>query len=515
MFKSIHKYIVPLIVTAAMVILSKATFSSNSIPSPEWIGIFDVKGDAGLIWIKSPEVSFYKVYRRRTDENSFSFIGETRDNRYIDGNIQPRITYYYRLVGVSSSGEESSPSGEIAYTFEPKVKEVVKAPQWEGYLIEEKNIGLKWKSFSPELVVAYNIYRTVLPEGKEELLASTRWNTFNDYNVQLGRQYRYRVTALDNNFKETRPSADMVVYFEIEEEEEEKISYQWTPKKTYLVRSFTGGDERGTSFLSPTDVVLSPNGLLFVADSGNGLIQVFTRDGEYRYEFSVPPAVDGSPSYPLGLTIGRDGRIYCTDAHSGRILIFQPRGNLVKIIELPKEEKLEGNGLLDICTNKEGDIFAVDNFNHRIAVFDANYNFMRFFGEPGLAPGQLTYPGFCVVDQTGRLLVTESLGGRLQMYDETGDFVKAFGRYGKTVGCFARPKGVALDSKGRIYVADSWLCQIQAFDEDGRFLFTLADEKDKQLDLGSPNGIFVDDQDNIYIAERLAHRVQIRHIQND
>ncbi len=496
-------------------------FSSASLPgavsSPEWVGIYDVQGKAGLLWIKAADIKSYKVYRRRVDENTFSLVGETENNRYTDGTLQPRITYYYRLVGLARNGQDSSPSAEVAFTLQPKVKEAVGAPSWEGYLMLEKGIGLKWEHLDPELVVAYNVYRTVLPDGKAELLASTRENAFTDYRVEDGKQYRYWITALDGNFKETAASPEQLVTFRKKSptEMERAPTHTWTPQKTYLIRTFTGGGGKAIPFRSPADLTLSPSGLLFVADSGNGLIQVFNRLGDYKYDFPVPSSEVNTRSNPLGITVDREGKLYVSDAASGRIIVFQPRGSIVRVLFLPRLNPKETFGILGVRLGSDGRLYVVDNLNGRVAIFDAAGQFTRYFGQPGLAPGHLTTPGFCAIDGKGRFLVSEALTARLQIFSPEGEFIKAFGRYGKNVGGLARPKGIAVDSRGRIYIADSWTCQIQAFDEDGKFLFVLADEKGKPLDLGSPNGIAIDDEGNIYIAERLANRVQIRHLQND
>jgi sugar lactone lactonase YvrE len=495
-------------------VLAYGVGASGAIPAPQWIGAYDVQGRAGLLWIKAPEASRYKIFRRRTDERTFTLVGMVDANRYTDESIQPRITYFYRLVGVTSRGEESPPSGEISFILIPKVKEAIGVPLWEGHIIMERGIGLKWESLDPTQVVAYNVFRASLPDGRRELLASTRDNVFTDYRVETGREYRYWVTALDNNFKETPLSGELTVTFTppLANIIPKPPAYSLTVEKTYLVRTLTGGKNR--AFNAPADAVLS-KGLLFVVDSGNGIIQAFTRGGDYRYDFPVPPAEAEGRSTPLGIAADGEGRLSVTDAYSGRIMIFQPRGHLVKTVILPRRDPVETFGLLDLAYGPDGRLFVVDNANHRIALIDSAGKFVRYFGSPGLAPGQLTAPGFCWVDSAGRLLVSESLGARIQVFSAEGLFQKAFGRYSRNIGCFARPKGVAVDSRGRIYVADSWLCQIQVFDDAGIYLFTLADEKGKPLDLGSPNGILIDEEDNIYITERLANRVQVRHLGND
>ncbi len=483
---------------------------------PEWVGIYDVRGKAGLLWIKAPGVSRFRIYRRRSDENSFTVIGETVENRFVDEKIQPRITYYYRLVAVASNGLESTPSLENSFTLVPKVKEALPPPRWEGYLLSERGIGLKWDHPDPSSVVAYNIYRLLLPDGSQELVASTREDTFTDYRVEGGQSYRYRVSALDGNFKETPLSGDLdVTYVALVVEKVEKAAvYSLVTRRTLPVKTITEG-KRGVLLNAPSDVAITESGLLYVADSGNSAIQVYGKAGDFRWDFPVASESLGGRAVPLGLCVDRDGDIYCSDAYAGRVIIYNSRGRVVSILLLPKETPQERFGLLDLAVATDGTLFVVDNLNHRVGLFASDSQFVRYIGQPGVLPGQFTTPGFCAIDQQNRLLISDALLGRVQVFDANGEFQKAFGKYARNVGTLARPKGIAVDAKGRIYVADSWTCQIQAFDDSGRYLFTLADENGRPLDLGSPNGIAIDADNNIYIAERLAHRVQIRRISDD
>ncbi len=524
-----------LLLFASCAVFSHVVPSTAALAPPEWVGVYDVLGRAGLLWIKVPGVARYKLFRRTSKESSWSLLTQTESNRYNDDTIQPGITYHFRLVGVAVNGMETPPSAEITFTVKAKGQEVLRAPRWEGHLLLERSIGLKWESLDSSLVVAYNIYRASPPEGKEELLASTRENTYSDYKVEPEHSYRYRVTALDGGFRETPPSEGLTVTYQprAPQEEEKAPQYSWAPQKTTLLRMFSRGGDKGPPLSSPTDLVLSEQGLLYVADSGNGIIQVLTRDGLFRYAIPIPPSGENLPPRPLGLALDKEGRLYCTDAYTGRVLVFDARGQHVRTMSLAREEKPRSReepsgeigekgkikeplpevfGILGVCLGEGGETWVVDNANHRLGLFGPDGRFLRYMGLPGLDAGQLTFPAFCRVDAARRLMVTEPILGRVQFFDADGRFLKAFGRYGRNVGGLARPKGMAVDAKGRIYLADSWLCQIQVFDEDGRFLFVLADEEGKPLDLGAPNGIFLDAESNIYIAERLANRVQIRHI---
>jgi streptogramin lyase len=507
-------------------LVSAPVVLAAAIPSPEWIGIYNVQGQAGLLWIRQPKVVGYKILKRKAGERNYTLLTITENNRFNDPGVVPGETYVYRLVAMGSGGKESPPSQEQSFSLGTTTQVVLIPPRLDGYLVGERGISIRWTQKDADQAAAWNVYRSEPPDTALELLGSAREETFTDHRVEAGRTYRYQVTAVDASFKETPPSNPLEAVFTPRETKRvEKAPWNaWTPRPTTLVRIISGGGGKGPPLRAPADLAVAGDGRVFVADSGNGLVQVFNKDGAYLYHFSVPPESPGGRSYPLGIHLDRQGRILVTDAWEGRVVAFSPGGAVQGVARLPVQpQERKGNepadrypreshpGLLDLCDDPGGKIFVIDNYLGRIGLLDSALQFQGYVGRQGIAPGELTFPGYCAVDAGGHLLVSEALLGRVQFFNADGSLHRAFGRSGKTVGSLARPKGLALDGQGRIYVADSWTCQIQVFDPEGRFLFLLADAEGKPLDLGAPHGIWMED-DLIYIAERLANRVQVRRI---
>ena len=86
-------------------------------------------------------------------------------------------------------------------------------------------------------------------------------------------------------------------------------------------------------FDQPTDVVVAPNGDIFVTDSHrNGLnnrIVKFTKDGKYIKEWGRKGAGRGELSEPHTIAMDSRGRLFVGDRENNRIQIFDQEGNYI------------------------------------------------------------------------------------------------------------------------------------------------------------------------------------------
>lgn len=112
---------------------------------------------------------------------------------------------------------------------------------------------------------------------------------------------------------------------------------------------------------------------LFVSDSSNNRIQIFTSNGEFVNSFGTHGKANGQFSWPLGLCVCND-RIYVSDNMNNRIQILDLEGSFVSSIGLNTKTHTQLLTPYDICC--DGDlIFIADSGNKRIQVF----NFFPFF----------------------------------------------------------------------------------------------------------------------------------------
>ena len=128
---------------------------------------------------------------------------------------------------------------------------------------------------------------------------------------------------------------------------------------------FFGSDQLG----GPTDVTVSANNHLLVADYRNSCIYTYTLDGHYVGKFSTPGNGRGQLYSPYGLT-----------------------------------------------TDLNGFIIVADSSNHRVSIFDKDHHCIHCFGSVGTANGQFSYPHGIAVSPNGSIYVTDCWNIRIQFF---------------------------------------------------------------------------------------------------
>lgn len=91
----------------------------------------------------------------------------------------------------------------------------------------------------------------------------------------------------------------------------------------------SGNDE----FNGPSDVLVAPNGNIFVADGHgektNDRIVKYSRDGKFLMSFGHHGSGQGEFNTTHGLAIDSDGRLYVADRSNNRIQIFDQNGKFI------------------------------------------------------------------------------------------------------------------------------------------------------------------------------------------
>ncbi len=111
------------------------------------------------------------------------------------------------------------------------------------------------------------------------------------------------------------------------------VVYKFSPDGVLLMtlgKKGVAGAGKDT-FTKPSDVLVAPNGDIFVADghdaSGNNRIVKFSRDGTYIKEWGSIGSEDGEFRDPHALAMDSQGRLFVGDRGNSRIQLFDQDGN--------------------------------------------------------------------------------------------------------------------------------------------------------------------------------------------
>ncbi len=85
------------------------------------------------------------------------------------------------------------------------------------------------------------------------------------------------------------------------------------------------GSDPGELF-QPTNIAFGPDGKLYVTDTGNFEIDVFSLEGDFVREIGQIGTFAGQFARPKGIAVDRDNRIYVVDAAFENVQILDPSG---------------------------------------------------------------------------------------------------------------------------------------------------------------------------------------------
>lgn len=109
--------------------------------------------------------------------------------------------------------------------------------------------------------------------------------------------------------------------------------YKFSPEgKLLLTLGKPGGAAEPDYFYQPNDVLVAPNGDVFVAEGhggANARVLKFTRDGKFIKAFGSKGSGPGQMEQPHALAMDSRGRLFVGDRSNNRVLIFDQDGKLL------------------------------------------------------------------------------------------------------------------------------------------------------------------------------------------
>lgn len=133
------------------------------------------------------------------------------------------------------------------------------------------------------------------------------------------------------------------------------------------ILSVITGPGREGEFYYPAKLAFG-NGRVYVSDSYNNRIQVFTLEGQFLFQFGGMGFWRGSFRVASGVAVGQGGLVYAADYYNDRVQVFGPEGKFISSVGGEGTGKGEFKGPTGVTIGK-GKIYVVDWGNHRVQEF--------------------------------------------------------------------------------------------------------------------------------------------------
>lgn len=216
-------------------------------------------------------------------------------------------------------------------------------------------------------------------------------------------------------------------------------------------------------FTEPSGVAVNGQGDIVVADTNNHRIQVFDKEGRFKFQFGECGKRDGQLLYPNRVAVNRTtGDFVVTErSPTHQIQVYNQYGQFLRkfganILQHPR----------GVCVDNKGRIIVVECKVMRVIIFDMFGNILQKFS----CSRYLEFPnGVCTNDKS-EILISDNRAHCIKVFSYEGQYLRQIGGEGVT----NYPIGVGINSLGEVVVADNHNnFNLTVFSQDGTMIGAL------------------------------------------
>ena len=172
-------------------------------------------------------------------------------------------------------------------------------------------------------------------------------------------------------------------------------------------------------FNDPFDVTFNAtNNKVYVVDYWNDSVQVLNSDLTFSSTFGKKGKGIGKGQFkdPRSIAFDSTGKVYVTDSSNHRIQVFTASGKFLRIFGRYGEGRGELNCPAGIRVDTNDIVYVSEVANGRVSVFTCEGQFITSFGRKGKVLGEFDRPVGLAVDNYGVVYVCDFFNNRIQCF---------------------------------------------------------------------------------------------------
>jgi len=267
------------------------------------------------------------------------------------------------------------------------------------------------------------------------------------------------------------------------------------------------GDFARNGFTWPNSLAISAEENVFCSDEYENTVYVFDADSIYPFPEADPNGESiikwgtsgsdpGQLNAPTGIAFDKANNLYVVDSKNNRIQVFSSTGDYIRTWGKEGKDNGEFNNPWGITIDSEGNVYVADWGNNRVQKFKSDGTYLLSYGISEDSGVALDHPAHVAIDSDGDVYVTDWGNNRVQIYEPDGEIIASlygdatdYSRAGlyllnrdpdsikrirqnpdpmQYMGTFGRPTGITITKDNQIIIADT-RCRLQIYKKDSEY----------------------------------------------
>ncbi len=218
-------------------------------------------------------------------------------------------------------------------------------------------------------------------------------------------------------------------------------------------------------FKSPVGVFVDANDRIFVADSDNHRIRIFSQGWKLVDQFGKYGPGREELGYPVAVAVNSSGEVFVSEINNNRVQVLSDQGRFIRWFPYNKAD-LKGPSAMII--DQADRVYIFDRGDHKVKLFNKDGHLITTFGGTGNPGETLRYVMGMSLLPDGSLVLTDSGSKSVKIFDQNGRLKEELRRNVNGVPYIGLPRGLAIINEHKFAVVDSLSRKVYLISRSGQ-----------------------------------------------